>query len=218
MTRFAGDRKYGKSLLSGPEDRLRAWAVPRIPRWIETQHLTMLTLVWSVVNIVIAFYAQQEIRWLWLVTVMIVLQYITDLLDGAVGRFRSTGLVKWGYYMDHLLDYVFVASLMFVGYMVSPLDLAVWYFADLAIIGAYMVNSFLAFAATNRFEIYHYGFGPTESRLLFISANTYIIFFGTNTFKYVLPFATIVLFIGLILYCKKISQELWKQDMDVKRK
>jgi phosphatidylglycerophosphate synthase len=31
---------------------------------------------------------------------VIVFQYITDLLDGEIGRKRNTGLIKWGFYMD----------------------------------------------------------------------------------------------------------------------
>ena len=32
----------------------------------------------------------------------------TDSFDGALGRRRDTGIPKWGYYMDHLLDFVFM--------------------------------------------------------------------------------------------------------------
>jgi len=44
---FGGDKKVGKSLLSHPENRLKTWVVPKIPSFIETHHLTMMTLVWS---------------------------------------------------------------------------------------------------------------------------------------------------------------------------
>ena len=40
--------------------------------------------------------------------------------------------------------------------MISPAGIEVWYFALLVILGAFMVNSFLSFGATNEFEIYHY--------------------------------------------------------------
>jgi hypothetical protein len=35
-------------------------------------------------------------------------QWFTDCLDGALGRYRDTGIPKWGYYMDHFLDFVFM--------------------------------------------------------------------------------------------------------------
>lgn len=90
---FAGDKKIGKSLLSGPENRFKYWAVPKIPHFIETYHLTLLTLLWSIINVVLGFYAKNNVSLLWLVSAMIVLQYITDLFDGELGRQRDTGLI-----------------------------------------------------------------------------------------------------------------------------
>ena len=39
---------------------------------------------------------------------MIVLHYFTDHFDGKLGKYRDTGLRKWGFYMDHLFDYGFL--------------------------------------------------------------------------------------------------------------
>ncbi|MDW7772854.1 MAG: CDP-alcohol phosphatidyltransferase family protein [Desulfobulbaceae bacterium] len=147
-TAFAGDKKVGRSLLSGPENKLKQWLIPKIPQKVETYHLTMGTLLWSAVNVATAFYARNDLAMLWVVSLMIVLQYLKDLLDGELGRQRDTGLVKWGFYMDHFLDFVFLCSLVFVGYMISPAGVAAWYFALLVILGSFMVNSFLSFGAT----------------------------------------------------------------------
>jgi len=154
---FGGDKKVGKSLLSNPERRLKAWVVPKLPSFIETHHLTMMTLVWSLINVILGFFAKDNLSILWLVSLMIVLQYLTDLFDGELGRQRDTGLIKWGFYMDHFLDFIFLCSLVFVGFMISPHGLEIWYVALLVILGAFMVSSFLFFAATNDFQIYYYG-------------------------------------------------------------
>ena len=179
MEAFGGDKKIGRSLLSGPETRLKNWVVPRIPPAVETYHLTLTTLLWSCINVLLAFQLKEHINLLWLISLMILLQYLTDLFDGELGRQRNTGLIRWGFYMDHFLDYLFLCSLVFAGYMISPRGLEIWYFALLVILGGFMVNSFLAFGVTNEFQIYHYGIGPTEMRLVFILINTYIIFCGT---------------------------------------
>ncbi|MFZ3232386.1 MAG: hypothetical protein WA194_02440 [Patescibacteria group bacterium] len=118
--------------------------------------------------------------------------------------------------MDHFLDYVFLCSLVFVGYMLSPAGLEVWYFALLAVLGAYMVNSFLSFAATNEFRIYHYGIGPTETRVVFILINTFIIYWGTGYFEYVLPAVTLVCALGVVVNTVMIHKQLWKTDMEAK--
>jgi len=213
---FGGDKKVGHSLLSKPENSLKNWVVPKIPDRIETYHLTLMTLVWSMVNIILAFYAKENLEVLWIVSLMIVLQYLTDLFDGEVGRQRNTGLIKWGFYMDHFLDYIFLCSLVFVGYMISPIGLEIWYFALVIILGGYMVNSFLSFGATNEFQIYYYGFGPTEMRIVFILINTFIIFWGTNGFRVLLPATVILCLIGLVINTYQIQRKLWCHDMQAK--
>lgn len=214
---FAGDKKVGHSFLSSPENRLKFWAIPRIPDGIETYHLTMTTLIWSLANVILGFYAKENLAMLWLVSLMIVLQYLTDLFDGELGRQRDTGLVKWGFYMDHFLDYIFLCSLVFVGYMISPGGLEIWYFALVVILGAYMVNSFLSFGATNEFQIYYYGIGPTEMRVVFILINTYIITFGTGRFNILLPTVVSLCLAGLVLNTYQIQKSLWRHDMQAKR-
>lgn len=213
---FDGDKKVGASLLSPWENRFKYWAVPKIPSFIETYHLTLMTLVWSAANIVFGFWAKKSLCCLWLVSLMIVFQYVTDLFDGELGRQRNTGLIKWGFYMDHFLDFLFLCSLVFVGYMISPPGLEIWYFVLVVILGAFMVNSFLSFAATNAFEIYHFGIGPTETRVLFILINTFIILFGTGSFDILLPLAVVLCGIGLIINTFQIQKKLWQIDMEAK--
>jgi phosphatidylglycerophosphate synthase len=214
---FGGDKKVGSSLLSRSENRLKNWAVPRIPAVIETYHLTYMTLVWSLVNVVLGFYARHSLNVLWLVSLMILLQYLTDLFDGELGRQRDTGLIKWGFYMDHFLDYIFLCSLVFVGYMISPSGLEIWYFFLLVILGAYMVNSFLSFGATNEFQIYYYGIGPTEMRVVFVLINAFIIFFGTENFGVLLPAVVLICLAGLVINTYQIQKRLWQFDINIKK-
>jgi phosphatidylglycerophosphate synthase len=216
--KFGGAQKVGQSILSNPENSLKGWAVPKIPATIETYHLTLTTLLWSMVNVIVGFYAKENLQMLWIVSLMIVLQYLTDLFDGELGRKRNTGLVKWGFYMDHFLDYIFLCSLVFVGYMISPVGLEIWYFALLVIVGAYMVNAFLSFGATNEFQIYYYGIGPTEMRVVFILINTFIIFFGTNSFTVLLPTVVVLCLLGLIVNTCQIQKKLWLYDMQSKNR
>ena len=216
--RFGGDKKVGQSILHGPEKALVAWGTPKIPQWLETYHLTLLTLVWSGLNVVFGYLAQSNLHWLWMVSGMIVLQYITDVYDGAIGRLRGTGLIKWGFFMDHFLDYVFLCSLVMAGFFISPKGLEFWYLILLIIIGSFMVNSFLSFAATNQFQIYFFGFGPTEMRIVFILINTVIIFTGTAHFRYSVPLICGMCFLALIFTVYRSQKILWQLDMEALRK
>jgi phosphatidylglycerophosphate synthase len=215
---FGGDKKEGRSILMGAEDRFKHWAVPRLPGWIETNHLTMMTLIWAAVNVLAAFLVVRtgNRTWLALVAAMIVLQYVTDLFDGELGRQRDTGLVKWGYHMDHFLDYIFLCSLVFVAYKLAPGIRRDWYFVLLVVLGGFMVNSYLAFGATNRFQIYHYGIGPTETRLAMVVFIIYVIVGGTGALEWVIPLLVGACTLGLVINTWQTQRTLWKIDMEAK--
>lgn len=215
---FKGDQKEGRWLLADGEEKLKQWLLPKVPLWLETYHLTLLTIPWCLLIILFSFLARFNVHFLWVVSLMIFAQYITDLLDGAVGRSRNTGLVKWGYYMDHFLDYIFLCSIL-IGYGLMTEDHNKYLlFYILALFGAFMVNSFLSFAATGAFRISYMKIGPTEVRLIFIIVNTVIIFFH-NSFdmQLLLPFvlagATFALFVTVF----QTQKNLWKVDMEAKR-
>ncbi len=174
---FGGDKKVGQSILDPLEQRLIRRLVPAVPSFIRSQHLTLASIPISAAIIGFSYLAKSNIHWLWAVSILIVLQWLTDSLDGAVGRARNEGLVRWGYYMDHLLDYFFLGAIL-IGFMLLLPDHFKWlHFFIFLIFGGFLVNSYLAFAATNQFRISHMGIGPTEIRLIFVSINTLLIFF-----------------------------------------
>ncbi len=213
---FQGDKKFGKSILYDIEIPFRDWLVPKVPRWLEGYHLTLTTILWSILIVVFSFLAKHNIHWLWLVSLMIFLQYITDLLDGAVGRARDTGLVKWGYYMDHFLDYIFLSSIL-IGYALLLPDVFKYrLFFVMAFFGAFMVNSFLSFAATNKFKIAYMGIGPTEIRIVFIIINTLLICFGRTYMLKALPFVLCAATFGLFVTVYRTQKMLWDIDMRAK--
>lgn len=213
---FAGDKKVGQSVLTPAENSLKNWLVPKIPASVETWHLTYMTIVWSAGVVAFGALAATDLRWIWGISFMIVLQYLTDLADGEVGRRRGTGLIKWGFYMDHFLDYLFLCCLVLAGYLFAPESVQFWFVVLLIIVSALMVNSFLSFAATNEFEIYHYGMGPTEMRLVFIAINTYIIIYGTSQFYWMLPVVCLVCAVTLWFNTWQIHRKLWQIDMQNK--
>lgn len=217
FTRFGGDQKIGTSFLHPAETRLKVWLVPMVPAWLQTYHLTLLTIPWCVLCMLFSLFAQWNAQWMWGVSFVIVLQYVTDLLDGEIGRQRATGLIKWGYYMDHFLDYIFLCSLLIGYFFVLPKGLEYFHFFLLAVFGAYMVNSFLAFAATNQFQISYMGIGPTEVRLGFIIVNTLLALFGVTHLAFLQPYILGVSLVGLIVTVCQTQKQIWHLDMEVKR-
>jgi len=214
---FGGDKKFGRSILHTGETKLKNWLAPKVPKCIETYHLTLTTVLWSLLIIVFSFLARYNIHWLWLVSVMIVFQYLTDLLDGEIGRRRNTGLIKWGFYMDHFLDYIFLFSIL-IGYsFILPNQFNYILFFIMAMFGAFMVNSFLSFAATNEFKISYLGVGPTEVRLIFIVVNTLLIIFNKTYMAAALPYVLTFSVFGLFVVIFKTQKYLWKVDMKQKK-
>jgi phosphatidylglycerophosphate synthase len=214
---FAGATKTSASLVTPLERRLARAVVPRIPAWIETHHLTLLTLLWCALIILFSRLAATNIRWLWLVSLLIVCQYVTDFFDGKVGRYRDTGLVKWGFYMDHLLDYVFLCALL-TGYsLVLPESARPHLFLLLAVSGGYMVNSFLALAATAEFKISHLKLGPTEFRIALIAVNTLVILYGTKYMVKALPYVAWGALAVLVILVYSTQRKIWRRDMELKR-
>jgi phosphatidylglycerophosphate synthase len=214
---FQGDKKFGQSILHSQEEWLKKKLIPWVPSWLETNHLTLLSIVWSLLVVAFSYLARANVHWLWAVCGMIVGQYITDLLDGAIGRLRNTGLVKWGFYMDHFLDFMFLCA-MLIGYaLLIPQAYRTNVFFIMTIFAGFMVHSFLSFAATNRFQIAYMGIGPTELRIGFILANIGIIIAGAAIIIKVIPYIVMIAFFGLCVTVYRTQQELWRIDMAAKK-
>lgn len=210
---FAGASKSNTSFLTPFERRLAVRVLPRIPSWLETYHLTMLTLVWSGFILYFSYLAARDLRWLWGVSAMVALQYVTDHYDGKIGKYRGTGLVRWGYYMDHLLDYFFLCSVI-IGYaFILPERSRYQILIMLAIFAGYEVSTFLAFAATDRLKISYLKFGPTEFRLALIVINALLVQYGTRTMINALKYVNIGAAIGLALMIYKTHKVIWELDM-----
>jgi phosphatidylglycerophosphate synthase len=215
---FALATKSSTSLLSPFERRLAARVVPRIPLWLGTHHLTMLTLVWCAGLVVFGYLAAGDLRWLWGSSAMIALQWATDFFDGKVGKHRGTGLVRWGFYMDHLLDFAFLCAVLGGYALVLPERAHLSLFLVLAVFGGFMVNSFLAFAATGRFHISHGKLGPTEFRLALVFINSLLVFYGTRRMTKVLPYVAACGFVALCVLAYRTQRELWQKDMEQRRR
>ncbi len=210
---FPGATKTSRSLLSPLERRLAAAVVPRIPRAIETYHLTLLTLVWCGGIVLFGHLAAEDLRWLWASSGMIVLHYFTDFFDGKVGKHRGTGLVTWGFYLDHVFDYVFLCAVA-IGYaLILPERAHLNLLLVLAVYGGFMVNSFLAFAATDRFEISHVKLGPTEFRIALIVINALVVRYGTRGLEQALPYVAAGALVALGMLVGVTQRRLWRQDL-----
>jgi phosphatidylglycerophosphate synthase len=217
---FTGDRHAPMvSPLARLEQAIIRANVHKIPRWIEGYHLTLMTIAWTIGVLVFGWAAQYNLHWLWASSACIALQWFTDSFDGALGRLRDTGIPKWGYFTDHLLDFFFMWA-VFVSY-VFLLDPGSWHvhmlFALAFLYTAMMANSFLHFSVTGAFKITYLGTGPTEVRVAFVVLNMIIVFRGPEVLEWVLPYALAAFAGATIVIFYFTQREIWQIDMAAKR-
>jgi phosphatidylglycerophosphate synthase len=218
--KFDGDKKLPmKTLLVGYERKFVDANLTRFPPWLQGYHLTLMTIPWSGGLVAFGYLAasRNNLNWLWLSSLMLFLQWFTDCFDGALGRYRDTGIPKWGFYMDHLLDYVFMSSVL-IGYsfLLEGFNKQIVYFL-IPIFGCFMASSFLAFGATGQFKITYLRTGPTEMRICFIILNCLLIWFGTTWIEKILLYIFIlsVLFLCVVIY--RTQKYIWNIDMADKK-
>lgn len=216
--KFTRNPDGDKSIFSDYEKKFADKYAPKVPKILETNRLTYLSLVWTFCILLFGYLGRNNIHWFWLVSLMIVFHYLTDMFDGAVGRYRETGLIRWGYYMDHLLDFIYLNSI-FVSYaFIFSKDSHVLILAAMAIFSAFFVNSHLSFSATDEFKITYLKVGPTEIQLGFVIVNTIIIFIGASFIERFLPFFVVSSLLVLFGFIGKTQGQIWKIDMKNKLK
>ena len=215
--KFAGAGKTNSGLLVPLERRLASFILPRLPRWLETYHLTLLTPVWSILIVAFGYLAARDLRWLWMVNLMIVFHYFTDHFDGKLGKYRNTGLRKWGFYLDHLFDYGFLCSIL-IGYSFLLPQRAVFnMMLVLCVFSAFMFHTFLMLAATEEFKVSFLLFGPTELRIALIVVNGLLVRFGVRPLKGALPYVAGCGTVALVLLAYRAQKKLWQSDMQAKK-
>jgi archaetidylinositol phosphate synthase len=210
--KFDGYSKDMDSFLQVFERKWKPWLVSKMPGWLEGSHLTLSTLLWSALIVLFSYLARHNIKWLWLVSLMIFLQYITDSIDGLLGKERKRGLAKWGYYMDHFMDYVFLSSIVIGYYFIVDAHFRFMMILIFAILGGYLVHGFLYFSVTGKFRITYMRIGPSEIRFVFIIINTLLIIFGRTYMGPALPYALVITLLGLVIVVYDSQKEIWKMD------
>jgi len=157
-------REY-KSPLAGPEKRLLVWIAHRLPRWINSDHLTLLGII-SMLGAGLSFWSARWHPWaLLFVVVFLALNWFGDSLDGTVARVRDQQRPRYGYYVDHVIDilgtFFLVGGLALSGFMSPVVALGL-------LVAYYMVSAevFLATHAQGVFRMAFMGFGPTELRIV----------------------------------------------------
>jgi len=158
-----------RSVLVAAEKRLLVWAAGKMPRWVNSDHLTLLGGFGMLVAGLAYWAARWDERALLVVVVALALNWFGDSLDGTLARVRNHQRPRYGFYVDHVIDIVgamlLLGGLTASGYVTPVLGLGL-------LVGFLMVSaeSYLATHALGVFRLSFMKVGPTELRILIIAA------------------------------------------------
>lgn len=171
---FQDARREQTSILA-PLERaaLRAMA-RRMPRWVNSDHLSLLGLLAMFMAGLCYAASGRNPLMLHLVNLFIFLNWFGDSLDGTLARYRDRQRPRYGFYVDHIIDtfgaLFFIFGLALSGFMSERVAGAL-----LVVFFMLAINSYLAAYALGVFKISQWKLGPTEMRLVLIIGNLYLL-------------------------------------------
>jgi phosphatidylglycerophosphate synthase len=162
-----------RSLLASAEKRLLVAIAQRLPRWLSSDHLTMLGLL-SMPLAGLAFSQIGTARWgATGLALALAANWFGDSLDGTVARVRDQQRPRYGYYVDHVIDLAGAVAVL-IGMGASGLmEPAI----ALALLASFLLVSAEAYLATHTVGVFRLSFGgvgPTELRLLLAAGGFYV--------------------------------------------
>ena len=153
------------SVLARSEKRVLIWIARRLPNFINSDHLSALGLV-AMASAGLWFAAFRLSPWAAVgVVVSLAANWFGDSLDGTVARVRNQQRLRYGFYVDHIIDIAGTAFLirgMACSGLMNPLVALI----TLVLFLVVSAESYLATHAAGTFRMSFLGCGPTELRIL----------------------------------------------------
>ena len=172
---FQDAEREQNSILAPLERVVLQALVRRLPRRVNSDHLSVLGLVAMFMAGVLYAASKQNPLMLHLVNFCIFLNWFGDSLDGTLARYRDRLRPRYGFYVDHIIDTFGALFLIFglalSGYMSERVASGV-----LIVFLMLAINSYLTAYALCVFKISQWKMGPTEMRLLLIIGNIFLIY------------------------------------------
>jgi archaetidylinositol phosphate synthase len=175
IQRFENAARIHNALTSNPEKRTLIWMAERTPRWISSDHLTILGFLAQVMAGVSYALSAWNHYWLLAGIFFLALNWLGDGLDGTLARVRQQQRPRYGFYVDHIVDsfggLALMGGLALSGYM-HP-------FIAIGLLIAFLllsIQSYLATYTLGEFQLSFWNFGPTELRILLSIGNVALLY------------------------------------------
>ena len=200
-TGTGGGKREMTFLLAGVERPALHWLAARVPRSIRSNHLTALGVLGATGTGMAYALTKYSHNWLWVASLMLLVNWLGDSLDGTLARVRGTQRPKYGYYLDHVVD-AYSTAIIGLGLGLSPY---VYLGLALGVVIVYLamsINVYLESTVFGVFKISYGRIGPTEVRVLLMLLNTLLMFIpfpvevAANWTLGILLAGMVVLFVG----------------------
>jgi phosphatidylglycerophosphate synthase len=167
---FRDAQRVHTSFLAAAEKRALIWMAERTPRFVNSDHLTLLGFAAQFLAGLCYALARWDRRALIAVVACMALNWFGDSLDGTLARVRKQQRPRYGFYVDHMMD-SFGALFLICGLAISG-------YMHLAIAAGLLIaflllsiQSYLATYCVGEFHLSFWKFGPTEMRIILAIGN-----------------------------------------------
>jgi len=163
------------SFLSQTEKKALVYMAKRMPKKINSDHLTIIGFAGALMSGAGYVLANLNINYLWLASFGLLLNWFGDSLDGTLARVRNLQRPQYGFFIDHNIDALTVLVIG-IGAGLSPL---MSFPVAMLILSGYFLLSIFTYINSyllGEFKISYMKFGPTEFRIIVILINTLFIY------------------------------------------
>ncbi len=172
---FRAAERAQHSIVAGIEKKCLLWLAARMPRQMNSDHLTLIGFLGHLGAGLSYWLARYSSEGLLLCILFLAINWLGDSLDGTLARVRHQPRPRYGFYVDHVVD-TFGALFLLGGaalsnYMSPPVAAGL-------LISFYMISIevYLAAYTIGTFHLSFGGFGPTELRILLAIGNLWLYF------------------------------------------
>ena len=167
---FRDAKRKQESLLAASEKKALVWLAQRMPKWVNSDHLTILGALGMLLTGV-AYACVRYTRYaLILATFALLVNWFGDSLDGTLARVRNHLRPRYGFYVDHVID-SFGTTILFAGLALSGLMSARIATGLLIVFLLLSIETYLAAYTLDSFKLSHFKWSPTELRILLAIGN-----------------------------------------------
>lgn len=210
------------ALTAGIEEKSKEYICPRIPKWMQPDHLTAIGVIGILITsagFILGFFNRY---WLSLVPIGLSINWLGDSFDGSIARYRKKTRPNYGYYIDKIIDAVaiiiFSLGIGLSGFVKIEIALLL-----ATIYLSMMMHVDLVVHVENKSQNSFGMFGPTEIRILGVLATVVMFFIPVRYYDVYGHFLTqydfivfglaVIMFFILIVSIIRKGIELHKQDI-----